>query len=385
LGANPTLKEQAVRDSPETFPRRILAAVCGLSPQILTETLYALAVAGRPAFIPSEIHLLTTREGAHRASLTLLHPESGQFHKLRRDHSLPEIAFDASHIHIVRGMDDIELDDIRSPSDNERLADYITQAIREYTQDPQAALHVSIAGGRKTMGYYAGYALSLFGRAQDRLSHVLVTPDYEGNPDFYYPTPASQIIYTRENRPLDSAKAEVCLAEIPFIHLREDIPARLLNGQAGFSETIEAARRASAAPCLVIDRAARELSCGGVMVRLPDSLLAFTLWVLVRSVREERPLPKPAKGEEGNSEYATEFMGHYRAIVGELRDTDKTEAALRKGMDENFFQEKISRINTALKEELGERLAQPYRIINRGRRGCTDYGLALAAGQTQII
>ena len=290
---------------------------------------------------------------------------------------------------VVRGMDGEELDDIRSPADNERLADCITQAIREYTQDAEAALHVSIAGGRKTMGYYAGYALSLFGRPQDRLSHVLVTPGYEGNPDFFYPTPTSQKIKKPGDSDLenglDSAEAEVTLAEIPFIRLRDDIPARLLNGQAGFSETIDAARRASEPSHLVIDRAARELSGNGVSVRLPDSLLAFYCWVVARSVMNEQPLSKPAKGEEGNREYAAEFKGHYRAVVGEQRDTDKTETALRKGMDENFFQEKISRINTALKEELGERLAQRYRIINRGRRGCTDYGLELSAGQIQII
>ena len=50
---------------PESFERRLLVAVCGLSPQILTETLYALAVKRSPAFIPTEVHLLTTREGAH--------------------------------------------------------------------------------------------------------------------------------------------------------------------------------------------------------------------------------------------------------------------------------------------------------------------------------
>lgn len=369
---------------PHAYPRRRLVAVCGLSPQILTETVYALAVAGRPAFVPTEIHLLTTREGAHRANLTLLHPESGQFHRLRRDYDLPEIIFDGGHIHVVRGADGAELDDIRTPADNEQLADHITQAIRELTQDPSSALHVSIAGGRKTMGYYAGYALSLFGRPQDRLSHVLVTPDYEGNPDFYYPTPASQIIYTRENRPLDSAKAEISLAEIPFIRLREDIPARLLNGKAGFGKTIDAARRAGEPPRLAVDRQARELSCNGIPVRLQDGLFAFYYWVLVRSVLEGWTLAKPAKNGAGDRAYANEFIGHYREIVGEFHDTDRTEAALAKGMDENFFQEKISRINTALKEGLGERLAQRYRIINRGRRGCTDYGLELTADQIQI-
>jgi CRISPR-associated protein (TIGR02584 family) len=48
-------------------------------------------------------------------------------------------------------------------------------------------LHVSIAGGRKSMGFFAGYAFSLFGRTQDRLSHVLVNDPFESFPDFYFP------------------------------------------------------------------------------------------------------------------------------------------------------------------------------------------------------
>ena len=140
-----------MQQPPEAFSRRILVAVCGLSPQILTETLYALAVAGRPSFIPTEIHLLTTREGAHRASLTLLHPDSGKFHQLCRDYGLPEIAFDADHIHVICDPGGNVLDDIRSPQENEYLADHITQAIRQYTLDPESSLHVSMAGGRKTI------------------------------------------------------------------------------------------------------------------------------------------------------------------------------------------------------------------------------------------
>lgn len=374
---------------PESFQRRILVAVCGLSPQILTETLYALAVAGSPAFIPTEVHLLTTREGANRANLTLLHPETGQFHKLRKDYDLPEITFDPDHIHVVSGADGEGLDDVRTPEDNELLADFITQAISGFTQDPDAALHVSIAGGRKTMGYYAGYALSLFGREQDRLSHVLVTADYEGLREFYYPTPESHVIYKPEDRnrekPLDASKAEVSLAQIPFIRLRDDIPSRLLDGKAGFSETIEAARKASEPPFLMIGRTTGRIQANGIIVNLPNVLLAFYTWVLVRTVLEERPLPKPPKGGEGVAEYANEFLEHYRAVVGGMGDIDKTENALRKGMDEGFFSEKFSRINTLLTEELGKRLAERYGIAKRGRRGNTDYGLELSADQIQII
>lgn len=369
--------------SPQAFPRRILAAVCGLSPQILTETLYALAVAGEPKFVPTEIHLLTTAEGSHRARLTLLHPETGKFHQLRQDYGLPEIAFDAGNIHVVQDCDGNELDDIRTPEDNERLADHIAQAIRQYTLDPDSALHVSIAGGRKTMGYYAGYALSLFGRQQDRLSHVLVTPDYESHRDFFYPTPYSRIIHTRDERPLDTAEARVVLAEIPFIRLRDDIPGRLLNGQAGFSETIDFARRANEPPELVLDRASHELTANGIVVALPPSLFAFYLWVVQRTVLDGKPLPKPDK--DNRYGYAAEFQGFYEATVGDWHDTEKTDEAMREGMKPGFFEEKISRINNALESELGARLAQRFRIQNKGKRGRGDYGVELSAEYIHIV
>lgn len=69
---------------PHQFPRRLLVAVTGLSPQIVTETLYALAVApSASAFLPTEIHLITTRSGAEKARLALLSDEPGWFHRLR--------------------------------------------------------------------------------------------------------------------------------------------------------------------------------------------------------------------------------------------------------------------------------------------------------------
>ena len=44
-----------------TYPRRILLAVTGLSPQVVTETLYALGVAagqgGADALMPTEVHM----------------------------------------------------------------------------------------------------------------------------------------------------------------------------------------------------------------------------------------------------------------------------------------------------------------------------------------
>jgi CRISPR-associated protein NE0113 (Cas_NE0113) len=56
-------------DDPARFPRRVLLALCGLSPQVVTETLYALAVEEAPPFLPTRIEILTTEEGRQRALL----------------------------------------------------------------------------------------------------------------------------------------------------------------------------------------------------------------------------------------------------------------------------------------------------------------------------
>jgi CRISPR-associated protein (TIGR02584 family) len=48
----------------------ILLAVTGLTPQVVTETLYALHDQGEP--LPSSIRILTTAEGSQRARLTLI-------------------------------------------------------------------------------------------------------------------------------------------------------------------------------------------------------------------------------------------------------------------------------------------------------------------------
>ena len=134
--------------NPECYPRRILLCVAGLSPQIVTETLYALTLPSEPRFVPTEIHLLTTAEGAERARLTLLSDEPGWFQRLRQDYGLPEIRFTFGTIHILRDGEGRLLNDIRELADNEATADTITTMVRELTADPDSAVHASIAGGR---------------------------------------------------------------------------------------------------------------------------------------------------------------------------------------------------------------------------------------------
>lgn len=99
--------------------QRILLAVTGLSPQIVTETLHALATNPVQPWLPDEIHLITTGQGAEQARLTLLSESPGWFHRLRQDYALPDIRFDETRIHAIRDAQGAVLDDIRSPADND--------------------------------------------------------------------------------------------------------------------------------------------------------------------------------------------------------------------------------------------------------------------------
>jgi len=371
--------------APEQFPRRILLAVTGMSPQIVTETLWALAVRQDPRFLPTEIHVVSTQEGADRVRLQLLASESGYFHRLRADYDLPEILFGEEQIHVIHNADGL-LSDIRSPADNEAAADYLTTLVQELTQDADAALHVSLAGGRKTMGYYLGYALSLFGRPQDRLSHVLVSEGYESSPLFFYPTPKQQIIYVGpQQRPLDTAQAQIDLAVIPFVRLREDLPTKYLHEGLRFTEVVAAANRALQEPLLEIDVVQGAVYADGQCVTKSPLQVALCWWLAEAAQGGEPAVDWTAP------EAADEFLGRLRRLVSEMSgEYEKAEEALawrRNDPVENkgYFSPLRTRTESAFAAVLGPSAARRYAIRRLGQRGREQfYGFALETDQIII-
>ena len=367
---------------PSDFQRRVLRAVSGLTPQIVTETLYALAADEHAPFVPTEVHLITSAEGARRAELSLLSDDLGWFHKLCSDYHLPGVKFDRSHIHVMRDALGAPMNDIRSQQDNRAAADFITAQVRSITADSGCALHASIAGGRKTMGFYLGYALSLFGRPQDRLSHVLVSEPFESSYDFFYPTPYSRVLQTRDGQLADTAMAQVTLAEIPFVSLRHGLPTALLAGHASFNDTVLAARAALAAPQLLIDLARQCIQAGGREVALPPAELALLAVFARQLLQDTEPLSAPAKGVP-DAPWAKRYLREYRLITGVLADIATTENTLRQGMDGDYFSQRKSKLEKRLKTALGP-AAEAYRIHDGGTRP-RRYALTLAPDAVRFV
>ena len=358
----------------EKFANQLLC-VTGLTPQVVTETLYAIHNSHES--MPDTLHVLTTAEGANRARLTLINDQWLQ--RFYRDYQLPEPQ--DIQIHVLKDNDGNPLQDIRSQQQNLAMADSITEKIRQMTQDPQTGLHVSIAGGRKTMGFYAGYALSLYGRPQDRLSHVLVSADYESHPQFYYPTPYSQVIYGNDpsRKPLDTQHAQVTLADIAFVRLRHGLDENLLHGKTSFSSTVEHAQQAFSPAKLIIDKEQGQIQAHGKIIHLSPADMAFYCWLIMRQIQNQ-PYPGcPAEGAP-EEEYAREYIEYYRSITDESGGFDRTIKTLHKGMSKSFFEQRKSRINATLKKHL-PLAAQYYQITATGKRPATRYKIPLTPDQ----
>ena len=294
-----------------TGSRRVLLAAAGLTPQVVTETIYALAVMRKPAWVPTEIRLVATGEGWARAKLALLSRETGWFHRLRKEYGLPPIRFGPETVTVIQDETGQPLQDLVSEAQHRIAADTITELVRALTEDAGSELHVSLAGGRKTMGFFLGSALSFYGRQQDRLSHVLVDAPYEGHPDFYYPTRRSRVIYTAppQSRPLDTAEAQVRLAEIPFVRLRGELPGELLKMQTTFGAAVEAVQKGLSPGKLVFETRLRRVSAGGVVVKMAPAEFAFYAMLARQAKAGSGGLGCPADG--------VAEMGHARQFLRE--------------------------------------------------------------------
>ena len=162
--------------------RTILVAGVGLSPAVLTNTVWALAHEKKP-IIPDEVVAITTRTGRRCIEEQLMASSgwSRLFQTLEKEglEVWDKLAFGASDSIRILGDGKIDFDDIATPDQNDAAADFILKVLRQYTEDPGTRVIASIAGGRKSMSALMISCMSLLGRAQDRVCHVLVNEPYE--------------------------------------------------------------------------------------------------------------------------------------------------------------------------------------------------------------
>jgi CRISPR-associated protein (TIGR02584 family) len=199
--------------------REVLVAMVGRSPAVVTETLWALMFQKDPPILPNEIHVIVTGAVEAEVKRRLWSDQRSGRRLFERDWG---IAFPETKWHLIRTEGGRVVDDVLTEADSVAVGDTAVRVVAELCADPSTRVHASLAGGRKTMSFYIGYALSLFGRAQDELTHVVVAPaEFEECKDFWYPMPAARFPHVddrmvdgRDGGRHDAALAQVELAAV---------------------------------------------------------------------------------------------------------------------------------------------------------------------------
>ena len=352
--------------------RNILFLVTGKTPQIVTETIWALACDENSAdtWVPDEVHILSTQDGLNQVQKRLF--EDGVFEQFKKDYPiLSNVEFNpADYLHVITDHTGKALADLKTPEENERSADIICEMVKTFTSMDDTSVHVSIAGGRKTMGFYAGYALSLYGRAQDALSHVLVQAEFENARDFFYPTPKKHLVSNWKSEVIGNAQdAQVWLAKIPFVRMREAIlPKHQLKKEDSFSEVVQKINESYEDINLELNTFSRKAIVNGKFIidDLPPREWAFLNWFADRRKEGRGGVIAPAKNiNERNID--SQQLGHISQLTEEYLayySDHKNEEDIDISVDKKFFQGAKSRLQTALKETLGIELAAKLDITS---------------------
>lgn len=378
--------------------RDILVAVTGLTPQIITETIYALSQKKLPILI-DEICIITTAIGKKIIEETLI--KKGILANLIAEYDLKPIEITDRSFIVAKNDEDSEIKDIITESDNVIIGDIITSTIKRLASDPNTRLHCSIAGGRKTMSFYLGAALQLFGRPQDRLYHVLVSPEFESNPDFFYKPKKNRIIEVKSKdggiKKLNTKDAWIKLAELPFIRLGEKLSLKGKN----FKELVEEGQKeidlATTQPELTINIYERSVKVGkNVFSTSPVQLMiyiAFLRQKITKCIHKDRkycldctdcfiPLNDLRKKEMFESiidDYSKMYHGNIEKKEELQKRWDKQLTL------SDILRQNISKINKKLKEHIRESSLLPYYIItNEKIYGGTRYGVKVEKSKIKI-
>lgn len=368
-----------------------LLAVTGMSPQVITETLYALHQQGQG--MPLSIKIITTALGAEQAWNTLGIGHMGAPGKIAQfllDYDLAEITFSRDDIWVVEAPNGKPIDDVVSQDEHSCVADFIVDKVGQMTSDPDAALHASLAGGRKTMTFFLGYAMSLFGREQDVLSHVLVSEGYENLRDFFYPTPYDNPIQNRADKVINTKNAVVQLAEIPFVRMRQDTPQLIIEQKHTYSQHIDILNQAKQPPKLTLDVAKQLVIVNGLECYLQTSLFTFYLWLVMDY--KAKGIGWVIPNELGDHEHANAYLPVYGLLNDKFKVEDMANKNFVSGMSKSFFLEKKSKIKNKLESVLTKSIAAPYLLVDineelplEQQMNCSQFGLAIPVDSIEIL
>ena len=334
----------------------VLVAGMGTSPAVLTETVWALAHQKKPV-VPDKIVVITTTSGKKGVVASLLTGEPSEWDKLKdalRKEKLNvdgKLVFTENLVRVMLDSEGHEMDDLRVGKDNLDAADFMLWELRGYTDAADTTVLCSIAGGRKTMSALLFSCMTLVGREQDKVYHVLIPPEYEGGmePPFYFPQKgvSHQPLFRGQptGKKVQSTKIGIELFDVPFVRMRGWYQEKFKKSPPSYRTLIEKMQEiappAVTYPEIVIDAWNCIVSVNGNKVNL--SATCFAALIALANGAYGRDLHvrlmEAARGPRGGAcEWLAELReGSRFKNVDMKEDVNKVMSELRKKLAREQF------------------------------------------------
>jgi len=347
--------------------------VIGHSPAIVTETLAACSLHHHPPI--KRLILITTGSGAAILEKRLF-DQGGWSDFITHYPRYATIHFSTDDI--IRCVEE----DIRSEDENRAMAEVILSQVRQYTAEDAPPLIASMAGGRKTMGYYMGFAMSLFGRECDRLTHVLVPEVWEKDRTFMFPPPEEA--------------HQINLVDIPFIRLRSHLKPAVSNADIDtLIRSTQSTIDLSTMPRLTLYILPKSLEYLGQTIEFPEREFTFIQFFAQQKLHHCQHPQQPTCGACHDCFLSVDDMDkkkdellNIRMQFGGLNSPtfSRFEQAWQgKRAAASNLPEPIRRINAAIEQTLGiDQRAEAIKIKNIGKRNHQAYGIMADKSQIRI-
>lgn len=336
--------------------KEILVCLAGKSPQIVTEALYCLLIVKK---INIEEILVLTSDDCEEDVFKSLNIELKRFFEY---YNVKHLQFDRSRIVSAN-------ETITGKIKNSSMTEMIFDNMRLLKQSGNN-LHCFISGGRKTMSVDMAIALSIFGTDNDRMYHVIASPEF---------------VETKKYFPESEKEAKMLfLIEKPFIKLKYKASSALYQKQ-NIGELVNRVQEeidsSISLPGIVLHTADKRLCIGNVECRFQPLVFAVYMFFAKQG--------KFIRGGKNFSKIHSEALWKlYDKISPSYGQRDRVaKAGLEYGkIDFDLVQKSISIIRNKLVELLeGENIVEFYTISSEGSYADKKYGIRLPKSKIKIL
>lgn len=343
--------------------KNILLAISGLTPQIVTEMLYALSI--KKNIIIDEIFIVTTKrgkmvlEGKDKSTSASKTTIKNEIKNLCSYYKINQPKFNLSTNVIIAEEESIELFDIKTDKENRLFPNKLAILIKRLTANSSTNIHASLSGGRKSMSAHLALVMSLFARSQDKLYHVLTDEKFEFKN--FYPK-------TREE------ENALTVAEIPFVRLR-CINDPLLKEEISYSKLVaktqEKLRFLTEDAKLIIELKKQTIRYKDKSVQLTTTEIAFYSKFVITKINLNKGIKK---SEIQSNEFASELSQFLKEHFNYYIDERDKKHWSRKGLEDKYFLSIKSKINKKIEQLLtGEDIASEFVISTNKIYGDSSY------------